>query len=165
MDAIDFGALYERHSRDVFRFAVYLTGNRADAEDVTAETFARAWAAHGEIRTGTVKAYLLMIARNLWLEWGRSRKRTTVLEMDPRDPAAGPEGAAAWRDELRLVLTTVASLPELDRAALLMRACGGLSYDAIGAALGLTVGSARLRVHRARQKLRQAPSSPEDVKP
>lgn len=156
MDAIDFATLYERYAKDVLRFAVYLTGNRADAEDIAAETFARAWMARGEIRVGTVKAYLLMIARNLWLERARSRKRTAPLQTDVRDTDAGPEAAAVARNRLRAVMAAMSSLPELDRSALLMRACGELSYEAIGAALGIPVGSARVKVHRARLRLRLA---------
>lgn len=45
VDDLDFAALYERHARDVYRFSLYLSGDFALAEDVTAETFARAWVA------------------------------------------------------------------------------------------------------------------------
>jgi DNA-directed RNA polymerase specialized sigma24 family protein len=57
MRAPDFGGLFERCWPDIFRFALYLTGNRADAEDVASETFARAWTAPGEIRVGAVKKW------------------------------------------------------------------------------------------------------------
>ncbi len=153
MDALDFGSLYRRYSADVFRFALYLTGNRADAEDIAADTFVRAWTAAAEIRVATVKAYLLMIARNLYLERLRTARRTTDLDVDSPDSAAGPERAAIERDEVRAVRSSLGRLPETDRAALLMRAVGGLSYEAIAAALGLSVGAARVRVHRARVRL------------
>jgi hypothetical protein len=73
MDEIDFGTLYQRHADGVFRFALFLTGNRAEAEDVAPETFVRAWMTREEIRVGTLKAYyLLMIARNLCRTWSRT---------------------------------------------------------------------------------------------
>jgi len=53
-----FSELYERYSADVFRFALFLSGDRAAAEDIAAETFARALVARQPIREGTVKAYL-----------------------------------------------------------------------------------------------------------
>ena len=59
--------LYQSYSRDVFRFALYLSGNWEDAEDITAETFVRAWVAEDSIRLATVKGYLFAIARNLFL--------------------------------------------------------------------------------------------------
>jgi hypothetical protein len=58
MEAVDFGQLYERYAPDVMRFALYLTGSRAEAEDITSETFVRAWMESDAIRVGTVKARL-----------------------------------------------------------------------------------------------------------
>jgi DNA-directed RNA polymerase specialized sigma24 family protein len=49
MNPVDFGGIYERYAADVFRFALYLGGNRADAEEIASETFVRAWLATGEI--------------------------------------------------------------------------------------------------------------------
>src|SRR6266851_99458 len=59
----DFSALYKKYAPDVFRFAMYLSGNRSEAEDITSETFVRAWTAPGPIAMATVKGYLLTIAR------------------------------------------------------------------------------------------------------
>jgi RNA polymerase sigma-70 factor (ECF subfamily) len=55
----------------VFRFALYLSGNRSDAEDITSETFVRAWTSSARIRTNTVKGYLFTIARNFYLQGTR----------------------------------------------------------------------------------------------
>jgi DNA-directed RNA polymerase specialized sigma24 family protein len=62
-DATDFGSIYQRYAPDALRFTLYLCANRADAEDILSETFIRAWTSPAGIRVGTVKAYLLMIAR------------------------------------------------------------------------------------------------------
>jgi RNA polymerase sigma-70 factor (ECF subfamily) len=153
MAEVDFGGLYERHAPDVFRFVLYLTGHRADAEDITAETFARAWSARGAIRVGTVKAYLLMIARNLVRDRSRSPWRVDAIGDAIADAHAGPERTAEDREELQTVLAVLARLPEGDRSALLMRAVGGLSYAEIAAALGASTVAARVQVHRARVKL------------
>jgi len=53
--------MYERHSKDVYRYAYWLSGSAEDADDITSETFARAWVGCEEIRTETVKAYLFAI--------------------------------------------------------------------------------------------------------
>jgi RNA polymerase sigma-70 factor (ECF subfamily) len=153
VDEVDFGTLYERHADDVLRFALYLAGERAEAEDIAAETFARAWVAREEIRVGTVKAYLLMIARNLYRSSKRRGLRPSVVDEHVPDPGAAPEAGAHARGELERVLAAVQRLPELDRAALLMRAQGELSYEAIAAALDLSVAATRVKVHRARLKL------------
>jgi RNA polymerase sigma-70 factor, ECF subfamily len=66
VSAVSFGALYERHSRAVYRFALALSGNAADAEDLTAEAFLRIWEAGERAETFTVRAYLVTIVRNVF---------------------------------------------------------------------------------------------------
>ena len=58
-EMMDFQDLYDSYAPDVYRFSLWLSGNRTDAEDVTSETFVRAWARRETIRTRTLKAYLL----------------------------------------------------------------------------------------------------------
>ena len=157
MDEQDFSSIYERYSRDVYRFALYLSGDAALAQDITAETFARAWAVHDGIRVGSVKAYLLMIARNLFRD---GRRRPVQVQRpdfaDVRDGAASPEAAAEARQDLRSVLGALRALPELDRAILLMATLEGLSHEAVGAAVGLSTAAVKVRVHRARVTLNAA---------
>ena len=77
---IDFAGLYERYAQDVYRFALYLCGDPVYAQDIAAEPFVRAWVTPGEIRVGTVKAYLFMIARNLFWAGLRQDKRQSDLD-------------------------------------------------------------------------------------
>jgi len=157
VDEQDFSSIYERYSRDVYRFALYLSGDAALAQDITAETFARAWAVHDGVRVGSVKAYLLMIARNLFRD---GRRRPVQVQLpdfaDVRDGAASPEAAAEARQDLRSVLGALRALPELDRAILLMATLEGLSHEAVGAAVGLSTAAVKVRVHRARVTLNAA---------
>ena len=60
-----FQAIYEQYYPDVYRFALFLTGDRGRAEDLAADTFVRAWIARDRINVATVRAYLLTIAKNL----------------------------------------------------------------------------------------------------
>ena len=69
------------------------------------------------------------------------------------DRRPGPEKLAGDQDQLRLVMEALAGLPEVDRAAVLMRADEGLAYEEIAVALGISVASAKVKVHRARLKL------------
>jgi len=153
METVEFGELYERYARDVLRFAWYLTGSRVEAEDITSETFVRAWVESDTLRVDTIKAYLFMIARNLHVDWRRRQTRRGELDREPADPSPGPEVESGGRSELRVVMTALQQLPEIDRAALLMRTYDDLSYEAIAAALGLTGVATRVKVHRARLKL------------
>ena len=153
MDRADFHVLYERHARDVMRFALYLSGDFSQAEDIAAETFARAWTTTGEIRTATVKAYLFAIVRNLVRERARHARSSVEIDEGLADPLPVPPVSADGRIELRAVLAALQRMPEADRAALLMRAQAGMSHEEIAAALGLSVAAVRVRIHRARLKL------------
>ncbi len=152
---VDFDGLYRAHARDVHRFALFLSADPDLADDIVSETFIRLWGARGRVDLTTVRAYLFAIARNLFLQQRRHRGR--VAELDERlvDPEPGPEQQAGARDRLRAVLTALQALPEIDRAALLMRADDELSYAEIGAALGISEVLARVKVHRARLALAQ----------
>jgi RNA polymerase sigma-70 factor (ECF subfamily) len=152
---VDFHSLFERYSQDVYRFALYLSGDRSLAEEITQETFVRAWVMPGEIRVGTVKAYLLTIARNLYHAERKRSARHVGLDGSLPDPKPGPEAVAWGRHELEAVFEALQSLPEIDRAALLMHALDDLPYAAIASALGLSVSAVKIRVHRARIKLRR----------
>ena len=153
---MDFNTLYQRYARDVYRFALYLSGRPEDADDITAETFVRAWTSRQPVRVGTVKAYLFMIARNLYRAGLRERGRTAALAEAMRDPRPGPDRSAADRLALRDVLARMQTLPEVDRTVLLMRAHDDLSYEEIAAAVGISVSAAKVKVHRARARLAAA---------
>jgi RNA polymerase sigma factor (sigma-70 family) len=152
----DFEALYQKYAQDVFRFAFFLSGNRADAEDIASETFVRAWNAPGGIRQSTVKAYLLVIARNCYLQGLRRSGRHAPLEQDFADPRQAPHDSAAQRAELERVMLDLQQLPETDRTALLLSAAEEMSYEQIAETLGLSLGAVKTKIHRARLKLEQA---------
>lgn len=78
----DFGQLYERYANDVCRFAVYLCGDQAQAEDIASETFVRAWTGPDDLRLATVKGYRFAIARNLYLQSLRNSSRQIFLDKE-----------------------------------------------------------------------------------
>jgi RNA polymerase sigma-70 factor, ECF subfamily len=151
-----FSELYQAHAGDVYRFALFLSGDPDLAEDIVSETYIRLWHARERVDLSTVKAYLLAIARNLFLDQRRRAVRRAALEDDHADPRPGPDAAAASRDELQAVLVELQKLPEADRAAVLLRAEEGLSYEEIAAVLHMTPAAARVKVHRARARLTRA---------
>ncbi len=151
----DFSALYQKYAPDVFRFSLYLSGERSEAEDITAETFVRVWASPERIEMATVKGYLFTIARNLFLQGLRKRPRQVELdpEREPSDGRASPAAVAEHKAELRAVVAGMQKLPEVDRAVLLMRAVDGMPYEEIARVLGISLGAAKVKVHRARREL------------
>jgi len=150
---IEFETLYQRHAATVFRFALSLSGNRALAEDITSETFVRVWTARARVDVSTVTGYLLTIARHLHMQGVSRERRSGPFAHEPEDLAPGPHALAAGKAELDAVLADLQTLPEPDRAALLMRAEDQMPYEDIAAALKITVGAAKVKVHRARLAL------------
>jgi RNA polymerase sigma-70 factor, ECF subfamily len=149
----DFSTLYKKYAPDVFRFALYLSGDRSQAEDITSETFVRAWTSPERIEVATVKGYLLTIARNLFLHGLRRKSRHVPLNTEFADPQASPYVQAEQKEEFRAILAGLQKLPEIDRAALLMRALDGIPYEEISRALGISLASAKVKIHRARLAL------------
>ena len=154
---IDFEELYRRHAGAVHRFALSLTGDRGLAEDITSETFVRVWSARDRVDLTTVEGYLITIARHLHLHGARERGRgREELSEHAADARPGPRERAEGRAELDAVMADLRTLPEPDRAALLMRAWEGMSYEEIASALRITVGAAKVKVHRARLRLAES---------
>ncbi|HYV98702.1 MAG TPA: sigma-70 family RNA polymerase sigma factor [Gemmatimonadaceae bacterium] len=150
----DFGDVHARHAAAVYRFALYLCGDAAEAEDIAAETFARAWTSPAPLRAETVRSYLFTIARNIHAQRVRSAAKFVALPDTLEDGSSGARATEA-RDELRVVNAQLEALSAEDRTALLMRADGN-TYEEIAAALGMTPGAVRVRVHRVRALLMRA---------
>lgn len=138
------------------RFVLFLSGDPTLADDILSETFIRLWHARKRVDLTTVKGYLLTIARNLFLADRRHVRRMTTLDERAQDTRPGPERRAHAHLELQAVLAALQRLPEMDRAAVLLRAEEGMSYDEVAAALGISPVAARVKVHRARLKLAEA---------
>jgi RNA polymerase sigma-70 factor, ECF subfamily len=153
---MDFQSLYEKYAPAVRRFALFLCGDPAMADDITSDTFVRVWLAHGRIRELTVKSYLFTTARNAYRDVQRRGWRRAELDERSADPKIGAQAHLEQKEELAAVLAELQELPEIDRAALLMRALDEMPYEEIAAALDITLSAARAKVHRARAKLMKA---------
>jgi RNA polymerase sigma factor (sigma-70 family) len=150
---LDFEDLYESYATEVYRFSLWLAGDSSEAEDITSETFIRAWVHNSTIRTETLKAYLFTIARNLYLEGWRKRKRQVALTDVYPDPAPEPDKVVESQLELRGVRRVLRTLPEIDRTAFVLRIQHELPYAEIARILGLSLTASKVKVHRVRKKL------------
>ncbi len=160
------------HLGAVFRFAVYLTKNEIDAEDLAQDAFVQALRKYELFRPGTdLKAWLFRITRNLYIDQLRRKKlspqATDLADQIGDDKFHAPETWSSvqmmtkddeesfyelFGDEVRKFLQ---ELPDTFRLALLLCDVEGLSYDEIGVALDCPVGTVRSRISRARQHLRE----------
>jgi len=153
---MDFSEIYERYARDVHRFALYLCGNYALAEDLTTEAFVRGLCGPPDLRVDTVKAYLFAIARNLYRDTSERQNRLVSMEKVPerKDRAPLTDRAIEGQQTLLAVLQAIQKLPEPQREALVLSVDHDLRYDQIGAILGCSVAAVKVRIHRARLELR-----------
>jgi RNA polymerase sigma-70 factor (ECF subfamily) len=164
----------------VYRLAYRLSGNRADAEDLTQETFVRVFRSLANYEPGTFEGWLHRITTNLFLDMvrRRSRIRFDALPEDASDRlasvSAGPEQAYHETHLDPEVQDALDALPADFRAAVVLCDLEGLSYEEIAATLGVKVGTVRSRIHRGRVQLREAlahrapgvrPAEPADAEP
>jgi RNA polymerase sigma-70 factor, ECF subfamily len=152
--------LVRQHADRVYRLAYRLSGNQHDAEDLTQETFIRVFRSVQNYQPGTFEGWLHRITTNLFLDMVRRRNRIR-MEALPDDydrvPAEEPNPEQIYHDS-RLgpdLQAALDSLPPEFRAAVVLCDIEGLSYEEIGATLGVKLGTVRSRIHRGRQALRE----------
>jgi RNA polymerase sigma-70 factor (ECF subfamily) len=148
----NFHDLYTQHVGDIYHFALFLSGDPAQAADITADTFTRALTTDTPLIAATVKGYLLTTARNLHIEALRRGKKLAPLSPELPDSRPALDEVIGQRAELDAVRHYLQRFPEVDRAALLLRA-DGLTYDEIADTLKISLASAKVKVHRLRLKL------------
>ncbi|NPA30975.1 MAG: RNA polymerase sigma factor [Chloroflexi bacterium] len=159
-DADAFGQIYERYVDDVYRFFYYRTLQTADAEDLTEATFLKAWQGLKRLRVGpelNLRAWLLRIARNLWIDRHRTAKEEAPLEAAATVAASEPNPEAALLEAERgdELAAALAQLPERLRDVIVYRFVHGLSHKETAALLGVNEGHVRVLQHRALQRLRR----------
>ena len=161
----DIENLYGRYAGDVRRFALYLCGDAVMADEITSDTFVRAWMAAGRIRQPTVKSYLFTIARNAYTDLLRRAARHRQLDENMFDTRISAQTQMEQTAEVRAVLVALQQLPEMDRTVLLMRALDEMPYEEIAETLGISVVTAKVKVHRERLKLMQTRQAWREIVP
>jgi RNA polymerase sigma-70 factor (ECF subfamily) len=161
--ARDFAALVEDLGPALLRFLRRMVGDADLAQDLLQETFVAAFRHRAGARPESARGWLFTIAANrarnalrdgAWSVTNGERVEATLARLAEAD---GLPEAEALRHELRAqIAVAVAQLPADSREAVLLRDMEDLPYAEVAAVLGLTEGAARVRVHRARERLREA---------
>jgi RNA polymerase sigma-70 factor (ECF subfamily) len=146
-----FSALYERHSDAVFRAALRVTGNAADAEDVLQTVFLRILARGEGDDAGTrPAAYFRRAAVNASVDLLRRRIVHAETPLDERAPHAAPEPPALLKEQLR---RAIATLDDDDATLFLLRHVEGLSNEELAVMFQLEKNNVAVRLHRIRMRL------------
>jgi RNA polymerase sigma-70 factor, ECF subfamily len=162
-----FGVIVRRYQKRIYRLAVHLLRDAAEAEDVTQDAFVRAYAALGRF-DGRSEPFTWMyrITINLSLNAIRSRKtrqkvsvgddpRLDGIDHEPLDAARTPAELAADRELATALCRGMDALSETLRTTLILVCIDGLSHAEAGEVLGCPEGTVAWRVHEARKKLKQ----------
>lgn len=163
-----FGQIVKRHQSRIHRLALHMLRDRSEAEDVSQETFIRAYQALARFDGRSEPfTWLYRIAVNLSLNTIRSRKssrnagdasdpRLEALMVDSRPSSMGdPTGTAASRQEYAALAEGIDTLSETLRTTLILVCVDGRSHEEAAEILGAPEGTIAWRVHEARRKLRE----------
>ena len=150
----------------LYRGALRLTRDPAQAEDLVQDTYVRALRYQASYQTGTnMKAWLFAIMRNLfWDRFKGGRPDDVSLDGDGefalydtlKDPSAMPEAEVLDRIAADEVVTAVEKLPELHREVVLLVDVEGFSYKDAAEVLRVPIGTVMSRLHRARRQLQKS---------
>lgn len=151
------------HLDALYRVALRLSGNAADADDLVQETMLKAYRAWDQYQQGTnAKAWLLTILRHAFInEYRRRTRHPETVDVDTIEPFAvfpevqdeDPQGAFFDRIVDDEVLRAIDQLPDAFRETLVLSDVEGLSYQEIAGVLEIPVGTVKSRLFRARQLL------------
>lgn len=153
-----FGELYKLFLNRIYRFIYYLVGDEFSAEDITQNTFLKAWNSlpNYNIDRGTFQSYLYTIARNLVID-NQRRKKEVSLEGEFGEGIASEDNVEKniSRDEsMQKVRDALKDLPAMDRQLVVLRFFEDMHFDEISEVLGKKPGALRVRIHRILETLR-----------
>jgi RNA polymerase sigma-70 factor (ECF subfamily) len=160
-DPEEFGRLYERYVGRIYNYIYYRTGNREDAEDLTARTFFQALKhiSRYKDRGAPFSAYLYRIAHNAVANWHRDTKRRQIIALDDvviiatdRDE---PAIAAERTDEQEQLLQAIHCLPPERQQLLILKLIEQMSNAEIADVMGRTEGAIKSLYHRTLVALRE----------
>ena len=147
---------------ELYRLALRITLNPAEAEDIVQETMIKVWNRREQWdNIESIEAFCLTICRNISLDKMRKMEnQNQSLEEGEHDTpdtsyASNPEEQAMQQDKLALIRRLINSLPEKQRSAMQLRDFEGKSYKEIAKVMGISEEQVKVNIFRARQAIRQ----------
>jgi RNA polymerase sigma factor (sigma-70 family) len=164
-DHARFARLVLPHLGDAYSLARWITGSRADAEDVVQDACLRAFRAIGSVEDGTSRPWVLTVVRNTAYTWLRKNRPSAVRVVEdleavetaqaiPGDPnVETPETALIAKADAGCLEAAIASLPTAYRETLILRDVQGLSYREISEVMDVPIGTVMSRLARGRNQV------------
>ena len=163
-----FSTVVTPHLSDAFTMALWLTGDRADAEDIVQEACLRAFRAIATYSGGSARAWVLTIVRNTAYSWLRKNRRAEFIAVDDLaaderelaerganiyDLISDPESELIARADATRLRMAIERLPPKFREAIVLRDIQGLEYAEIAEVASIPLGTVMSRLARARRQL------------
>ncbi len=158
----------------VWRVCWHYTGNREAAEDCGQEAMVRIWRSLESYRGDcALESWVYRIAANCCMDFLRKKKRDRSVSMeplreqgfDPADPTPGTEEQVVAKDDRQRLRETIAALPEDQREALILTQLEKVPYEEAARALGVSEGTVKSRVNRAKARLKEILSEIGELSP
>ena len=143
----------------LFRLALRITFDRAEAEDVVQDTMIRVWNKREEwTQFGSIEAYCLTVAKNLAIDRSQKKEAQNVEltpEMEEESEISGPYDQLVNNERMSIIHRLINELPEKQRLIMQLRDIEGESYKEIAKILNVTEEQVKVNLFRARQKVKQ----------
>ena len=153
MDRSQYNQCVEQYADRLFRFAFSSLRNREQAEDVVQESFARVWEKVKTVDFAKAKSYLFTTAHHAMVDEVRQRQHFASIE--DLAPTSERSTQSPYPDVNEILHKALATLPEAQRNALLLRDYEGYSYQEIGDITGMSEAQVKVNIFRARQTIKQ----------
>ena len=154
-----FSKIYDQYISRIYRFVFLRVNSRDIAQDLTSETFTRAWSKFKDNSGSKVKnwlGFLYQIARNLVTDFYREKGKVQIISASyVADPAMGLEEKAFLSSEVDQVKAVLSELGQEQQEVIIWRYLDGLSTKEISQILDKPEGTVRVIIHRAMEALRQ----------
>ena len=164
-----FDELVDRYHKQAYNIAYRMTGNHADAEDLTQEAFIRAFRFFGQYRRELpFENWLYRIMSNAFVDMLRRRPKANIRSLDQpiqtedgettmeiADTSPTPEESVLSGELDSRIQSALMTMPEEFRLAVVYADIEGLSYEEIADAMRCSIGTVRSRLHRGRKMLRE----------
>ena len=151
--------LYRTYAEQLYYFLLKLSGSPTAAEDLVQETFVRATISLHQVEGSSARAWLYKVARNVYLDEWRRRKRWSWVpffqDTEMISPYGVPEEEMDRVEESQMLAEILYRLPENYRAIIHLREIEDMSYEEIAQTLDMTEGQVKVTLHRARKILQE----------
>ena len=156
----EISSLVERYSDELFAYLVRYTGDRSLAEDLLSDVFVRLLENQKKVQSTqfNIRAWLYKVATNIAISHHRKMKIRRFVSLENvrlKDKKSSPEAKASGKEEKERVRAAVLNLSLKLRSVIIMNIYQGMSYEEIGDALKINIGTVKSRLNEAKRKIRE----------